>query len=263
MSQLLIFDHAILVVDNLNQAQKDFQSLGFTVFYGGKHADGKTENCLIVFQDGSYIELIGLIEQTALDDPDGMHARLFGPGEGWVGYALLSHDLEQDIQSMRRRGLSVTDPQDNSRARPDGKTVAWRAATLENAMIPFFLEDRTLRSLRVPDDERRIHANGVSGVARVVVGVPQLEEAVEQYEKILGQSAVKSTLNLPDTSAFDFPQQTATLTLAAPINKRSVLRDQVTERGSSIYMLRLYSHRHEALLDLQRTHSARIELVNL
>jgi hypothetical protein len=41
--------------------------------------------------------------------------------------------------------------------------------------MPFFIEDLTDRSVRVPDDERRIHANGVTGVARIVIAVEDLE----------------------------------------------------------------------------------------
>ncbi|OCL03243.1 hypothetical protein AOQ84DRAFT_392409, partial [Glonium stellatum] len=37
----------------------------FTISPGGRHADNRTENKLILFQDGSYIELIAFID----DDP--------------------------------------------------------------------------------------------------------------------------------------------------------------------------------------------------
>lgn len=38
----------------------------FVVSPGGVHADGKTENRLVLFQDGSYLELIAFID----DDPE-------------------------------------------------------------------------------------------------------------------------------------------------------------------------------------------------
>lgn len=78
------------------------------MFYGGKHADGNTENCLIVFKDSTYIELIGLVKPAALDDPNGMHATLFNLGEGWAGFALLSEDLEHNVTEMQQRGLTLS-----------------------------------------------------------------------------------------------------------------------------------------------------------
>lgn len=38
----------------------------FTVSEGGQHADKKTENRLVLFRDGTYLELIAFIN----DDPD-------------------------------------------------------------------------------------------------------------------------------------------------------------------------------------------------
>lgn len=38
----------------------------FVVSPGGTHADGKTENRLVLFQDGTYLELIAFVN----DDPD-------------------------------------------------------------------------------------------------------------------------------------------------------------------------------------------------
>jgi hypothetical protein len=55
-------DHIIILV-----SYQELQSLpawipkNFTVTPGGRHADGKTENKLICFEDGSYIEFIAFI----------------------------------------------------------------------------------------------------------------------------------------------------------------------------------------------------------
>ena len=260
----LKFDHAILVVNDLKQAQADFEALGFTAFYGGKHADGNTENCLIVFQDSTYIELIGLVNQSALDDPNGKHARLFNPGEGWAGYALLSQNLEEDVQAISARGLTLTGPHDNSRHRPDGALVAWRAAALDENMNPFFLQDRTPRHMRVTDDDRTHHENGVSGVARIVVAVEELEPASIQYSKILDQTGTKSTMRLDATKTIDFQLDNTTLTLAAPTGTDSVLNAHLERRGEScLFALYLRSNSYPlAELASSRLHLASMALIN-
>ena len=54
----LHFDHAVIAVQNLDVAIQDYCDLGFTVFRGGVHANRATENALIVFEDGTYLELL-------------------------------------------------------------------------------------------------------------------------------------------------------------------------------------------------------------
>jgi len=259
----LKFDHAILVVDDLKQAQIDFEALGFTVFYGGKHADGNTENCLIVFKDSSYIELIGLVNQSALNDPNGMHAKLFNPGEGWTGYALLSQNLEEDVRAISARGLTLVGPGDNSRKRPDGELVAWRAASVDDTMNPFFLQDRTPRNLRVPNDERADHTNGVTGIARVVVAVPALEVAIKQYTALLDQTPIDSTWRRRDSQAVDFTIDETTLTLAMPTSKDSALNAHLNKRGGScLFAMYLRSNTYPLWeLPSSRLHSANMALI--
>lgn len=257
------FDHAILVVNDLRQAQADFESLGFTVFYGGQHADGNTENCLIVFQDSAYIELISLVNRAVLDDPNGMHATLFNPGEGWAGFALLSDNLERDVSVMHERGLTLSGPHDNSRYRPDNELVAWRAATLSTDMMPFFLQDRTPRPMRVPDDERTHHANGATGVARIVVAVPEMDPAQTLYQKILGQPATHASYKLEASSTVDFRLGTTILTLAAPESDASPLRIHLGTRSPVIYAMHLYADAGEPdELNVSQLHSGNIVFVD-
>lgn len=55
-------DHIVLLVPNETLANLPaWITDAFTVLDGGAHAGGETENKLIVFQDGSYIELISFV----------------------------------------------------------------------------------------------------------------------------------------------------------------------------------------------------------
>jgi len=111
MASHLAFDHAVILVNDLDKASTDYRVLGFNVFYGGKHADGKTHNALIVFRDGTYIELLAptALATVAKVDPNDHNSFLFMflKGEGFGGYALLSLNLQTDVEGMQRRSLNV------------------------------------------------------------------------------------------------------------------------------------------------------------
>ncbi len=51
-------DHIVILVPDLEQAERDYTARGFTVTPGGEHAGGLTHNALIALADGSYLELI-------------------------------------------------------------------------------------------------------------------------------------------------------------------------------------------------------------
>ncbi len=147
MTTHLRFDHAVILVNDLEKGTEDYRALGFNVFYGGKHADGKTHNALIVFRDGTYLELLAPTDPTLLQsiDPSDQNGFLpmFQNGEGFGGYALLSNDLKSDVRDMQNRGLNVQMRPAGGRARPDGKELRWRSAMIEGTMTPFFIEDDT------------------------------------------------------------------------------------------------------------------------
>ena len=108
MTTHLRFDHAVILVNDLEKGTEDYRAFGFNVFYGGKHADGKTHNALIVFRDGTYLELLAPTDPTLLQsiDPSDQNGFLpmFQNGEGFGGYALLSNDLKSDVRDMQNRG---------------------------------------------------------------------------------------------------------------------------------------------------------------
>ena len=178
---MLRFDHAIIAVAQLEQAIADFQALGFHTFYGGRHADGKTHNGLIVFADGGYLELLAPTNPDFMSDMDTLDLSSFldlvARGDGWAGFALLAEDIEATAAAMRQRQLPISDPTPNSRLRPDGEKLAWRTISIDDSRTPFFITDDTPRVLRVPDDaDKNTHANGVTGVADLTVAVPKLKK---------------------------------------------------------------------------------------
>ena len=118
------FDHFVIAVHDLAETAADYRALGFKVIDGGEHADGKSRNALIAFQDGAYLELIAFTESLA--GTKHRWAEALERGEGLVTYALRVDDLTGAIARLQERGFAFSGPVDGGRLRPDGQRVAWR-----------------------------------------------------------------------------------------------------------------------------------------
>ena len=185
----LRLDHIVISVTNLQVAMKDFVQAGFRLQYGGKHADGITENALILFADGSYLELIALTEGHSRAEAH-FKQLLHETGEGFTGYALHSDDLANDLNAMDIRGITVSPIRAGGRARPDGVVLQWRIALLDNAMSPFVIQDDSPREWRVPAfGEDVMHENGAMGIQTLNIHCSNYDASVARYEAITGSPA--------------------------------------------------------------------------
>lgn len=251
-------DHIVILVDNLDLASRDYTDLGFSVVVGGKHADGVTQNALVAFEDGSYLELLNF-----LSPPPDEH--LFASGaqsaEGIIAYALLPDDIEADIARARRQGLHIRGPIRGGRLRPDGLEIAWQTGRIDDPALPFLCADVTPRHLRVPHGPSTQHANGVTGIRDVEVLVADLNEAARLYSALLGDAAeVAREYGQHAEDAIRFKLSGTTLTLHPP---RTMLeRKRLESFGPGAHALTLLSTHSEAdLLDPDRTHGVEITVM--
>jgi hypothetical protein len=177
-------DHFVLVVLDLETAVAEHRQRGFTVTPGGEHAGGLTHNALVGFQDGTYLELLAFHDLAAV----GQHswAPVAQRGGGWADFALVSNDLRQDVAALG--DLVARPPEDGGRTRPDGLGIAWRVARLQKP-LPFLIEDLTARELRVPGGGAAKHANGITGVAGIVVGATDPARLTERYATLRERGA--------------------------------------------------------------------------
>lgn len=201
-------DHIVISVRDLDSAIVSYRAAGFTTVYGGKHADGLTHNALVLFADGSYLELLALI------DPAGgvplFKALVLPDGEGYSGYALTCADLSAEAERMRGAGIQVGDIQQGGRLRADGVPLRWKMARLDDRMSPFIIQDETERMLRVPAQGDLIqHANGAAGIADVCVLAQDVEAEAARYAALTGSDG----LLVGDRAVFALGQ--GTLTVAA------------------------------------------------
>jgi hypothetical protein len=221
-------DHLVITVNNLEQATSEYRAMGFTVTPGGVHGSRATQNALIYFQDGSYLELLaptGQPARTDVDAPD--YTPLFQRGEGLIGYCLLSENLAADIEAMRGRGIKISDPKPGGRTRPDGAELLWKTASIGDSWSPFFIEDTTARPLRVPaKPEYTTHKNGSLGIVALTFTAPDMDEAAKRYEQLLGygpdtkydERAVMFTLTPTTRIVINPLTEGISLTPDAPLN---------------------------------------------
>ena len=177
-------DHVVLAVHDLARASEDFRALGFTVTPGGQHPGRTSHNALVVFEDGSYIEIIAW---QAPAPEERWWRTLQAHGEGLVDHALLPAAVGPALAAAQARGLdTLRGPIPGSRNRPDGQRVAWESARHDTPDVPFLCADLTPRALRVPEGAARQHPNGATGIARVRVAAQDYERSAGRWRALLG-----------------------------------------------------------------------------
>lgn len=253
------FDHAVIVVKNLEQAVADYRDLGFTISPGGEHADGHTHNALIPFADGAYLELIAF--HAGVNAPDHPWWSAAEAGGGLVDWAIRVDDLAAQTRRLQAVGLPFESPRDGGRLRPDGAQLLWKSLRpAPGSELPFLIEDVTPRSLRVPSGAAAEHPNGVRGLEAIVVAVRDIDAAARQYSALLGVQAADAA---PDpllaasarTLRCGASRVTLTSATVGPIGER------IGRLGSGPYALFLHTAAERTgWLDSQLTHGAPIHL---
>ncbi|MFM0054442.1 VOC family protein [Paraburkholderia phytofirmans] len=186
MTSELQLDHFVIAVADLTGAVADYSALGFKVLPGGKHQHAPTQNALVVFEDGTYFELI---EWTRADPGDRWYRELSEHGEGLVDFALVPRDIKEVLAHAEAHQLGYKGPIDGSRVTPKGDLLEWQLGRPESAELPFFCADLTPRSLRVAGGEIRIQPNRVQGIVSVAVAVADAATALARYRQLLASQA--------------------------------------------------------------------------
>ncbi|KAF7549330.1 hypothetical protein G7046_g8391 [Stylonectria norvegica] len=192
-----LLDHIVILVSpqNLIDLPGHLKDT-LIVIDGGEHADGLTVNKLIIFSDGTYIELIAFQDNV---DPEKRKTHRWGNLEegsiiDWAYTLPNESDFEKIQQRVRDTGSSIYyhDPVSGGRVRPDGTVLKWAVASAKEASgnpiwpgyAPFWCLDRTPRHLRVPyQDEQQVgspsglehtkHPSGTTGISQVAISVPE------------------------------------------------------------------------------------------
>lgn len=246
-------DHIVIAVNDLDQTIADYTAAGFTVTPGGVHTGGATHNALVAFADGAYFELIAWLDPT-ITPRNSWYAGL-QHGEGLIDFALRSNDLREEVAHLREQGLDAPDPAPGGRTRPDGQRVEWENLRFDEAIypsLPFYCHSTNDRSLRVPSGDAAVHANGVTGVASIVIGVRDADKAASEFA-ILGGNPVT-------TDAAGRPAVQIGATLVSLQQADEALAASIAGRGEVPIEVGLRSDAQQGALDLALTHGARLVL---
>lgn len=248
-------DHLVVVVNDLDQAARDYTDLGFSVIPGGQHPVG-SHNALISFQDGSYLELIAFYREA-------MDHRWWEPlrkGERFVDFCFQTDDLRGDTRKLQAAGVAINEPVPWSRKRPDGYELKWLlslATGTHRGVAPFLIEDVTARTERIPQEFHQ--ANGVTGIDKVTVAVGELEVIQKWYSALLGKTGAPITDTELGAEGLRFDVGPHIFEFLTPRDASSPLIDWLRTFGPSPYSALLRGNGAGLkALDLRLTHGARL-----
>jgi len=184
-------DHVLIGVGDLERARMAWTRLGFTLTPRGRHLQQGTGNYCVMFAR-DYIELLGVVDAT--QGAGGLEAVL-REGEGLRGLAFATRSGDDTAAELRRRGLNPTPPRDLSRQLelPEGTALPrFKLVSLPPAETPalsaFVCQHLTPALVRRPP--WLAHANGVAGIAGVIVTVAATEPLRDAYERLFGAEVV-------------------------------------------------------------------------
>lgn len=218
-------DHLVLPTASLDVARARLVSLGFVVAPTGIHPFG-TENCCVLFEDGTYLEPLavgnGQAVAKAIADGNVFVARDRAyrdrcGNEGFSAVVLGTENADADHARYIEAGLSAGDMLGFSRAFTDaaGKsdTASFRLtfASGTGATDAFLFACERINAPKVDRTALQIHPNGATGIIEVVA---VSDEPSKQHRLIL--IATRSPAAGQESStAVGLPN--ATLTLLNPV----------------------------------------------
>jgi hypothetical protein len=159
----------VYAVPDLDEAAVRFRKeFGLDSTEGGRHERWGTANRIVPLGD-QYLELVAAVDEPTAAETAfgrGVLERAAGGG-GWFTMAAVADDLDAVASLL---GIEVDS---GSRTRPDGQTVRWRMAGLDDQRrepwMPFFLAWDIPDELH-PGRARAGHGVRATGLRRVEVG---------------------------------------------------------------------------------------------
>jgi hypothetical protein len=133
-------DHVLVGIADLEQGVALLTRMtGVAPERGGQHPGRGTQNALLSLGPHTYLELI-----APAGEPQGEMKGLLDLHELTpIGWAIGTKDLDATKRRLEAAGFKVSAPQDGSRVKPDGQTLHWRTAGLEDVpgdLTPFLIE---------------------------------------------------------------------------------------------------------------------------
>jgi len=230
-------------IDHVTVAGKDLKAMteavrtatGITAEYGGPHSNHATEMALASFPDGSYLELIAIQPKA---DPAALAAhywhKFMEADAGPCAWAIRPAAYASEAERLRKAGVAVTDWHRAGRKRPDGVELDWETAQVgptNGGFFPFMIHDFTPRENRAFPSGKPT-TNDFTGVEKVVIGVRDLEAAIEQYRQAYFLPAPERQTDTEFGAKLAFFPLTHVV-LAAPLSPGSWLNARLQQFGDA------------------------------
>ena len=218
-------DHLVMPVSSLSAARARLGSLGFTVAPDALHPFG-TANACVFFANGTYLEPLAvasreMLEASALQGNTFTardRAFRFRCGEdGLSAIVLKTEDAAADHDRFGKAGLSGGPPLEFYRPfqSDDGKTATagFRLAFASDLRAPDFFFFCCQRLNPLPSDRGALerHANGVDGIARVVL----VEENPSDFQVLL-QEVLEQRMVTAHSFGIDLETANGTVSVLNP-----------------------------------------------
>ena len=252
----LYLDHVLIGVRDLESSASVFANrLGFTLTPEGVHPGRGTHNRLAVFAS-EYLELIAVRDPAEGVFRPSLNAFLES-SEGLYMFAVGTDDIDWTVAELRRRGVDVSDPTPGAREAGDGVPgYTWRSAAVPAHATPG--SETFLIQHDVPIGERytvpadpTTHANGATGVHRLVLAVHDVDSAREAWARLGLEEMARAPFGAADRRV-RMALGDSYLDLAAPTGP-GALADFLREHGEAPYELVTDVENAEATLELLRT----------
>lgn len=182
-------DHLVLLVRDIDRAERTYRSLGFTLTPRGTHTLGSQNHCLMFGDD--YLELL------AVPKPHPVMAffhEFLSQREGLAGVALATSDADGLHRSLLADGVAAQAPVEFSRpvdlgdATGNARFRVMQVSPSETPAGQVFACQHYTRDL-VWRPEFQSHAVGVTGIAGMLVASDDPAATAAAYGRILGSAA--------------------------------------------------------------------------
>ncbi|ABD05746.1 conserved hypothetical protein [Rhodopseudomonas palustris HaA2] len=183
-------DHAVVMVGDLDAAAANWQRLGFTLSPRGTHSPALGSGNYTIMFGQDYIELLGILAPTEHNAPS--RAFLAERGDGIERIAFTTTDAAKGADELRDLGLDAVGPIDFGRPVPlpgggEGEArfsvFQWPLQEAPAGLRIFACQHHTRDTVWIPELQR--HANGATGLVRVIVTAPRPESDARHLLRLI------------------------------------------------------------------------------
>jgi len=178
---VLGIDHAVVLVRDLDKAQRAWQRMGFTLTPRGFHTLGSQNHCLMFGPD--YVELLAVPRPHPAMQ---YFTDFLAMGEGLGAIALATNDAGGLYASLAADGIAADAPLDFSRPVEGMGDARFRIVQLPPDASPgcrlFACQHFTRELVWRPEYQR--HANGATQIAALAVVAEDPDAAAGRYAKL-------------------------------------------------------------------------------